>query len=67
MPKKYIPSEKEKYMNTKQKTYFKTKLTELFMETLEDNTSDPENNKFEIVGSYRRGKTESTFKCSNYE
>ena len=28
MPKKYIPNEKEKYMNSKQKMYFKKKLTE---------------------------------------
>ena len=28
MTKKYIPSEKEKYMNSKQKMYFKKKLTE---------------------------------------
>ena len=28
MSKKYIPTEKEKYMNSKQKTYFRKKLTE---------------------------------------
>ncbi len=38
---------------------YKTLLTNIFLETLEDNNKDAENNKFEIVGSYRRGKTES--------
>tara|TARA_B100000029_G_scaffold469527_1_gene507466 strand:+ start:118 stop:525 length:408 start_codon:yes stop_codon:yes gene_type:complete len=28
MPKKYVPNEKEKYMNSKQKMYFRKKLTE---------------------------------------
>ena len=37
MSKKYIPSEKEKYMNTKQKAYFKTKLTEWKNEIIESN------------------------------
>jgi len=37
MPKKYIPSEKEKYMNEKQKTYFKTRLVELKNEIIETN------------------------------
>ena len=37
MSKKYIPNEKEKYMNTKQKIYFKTKLIEWKKEILKSN------------------------------
>jgi len=37
MSKKYIPSEKEKYMNAKQKAYFKTKLTDWKNEIIESN------------------------------
>ena len=37
MPKKYIPNEKEKYMNTKQKTFFKTRLIEWKNEIIESN------------------------------
>tara|TARA_B100001750_G_C15279582_1_gene481751 strand:- start:334 stop:753 length:420 start_codon:yes stop_codon:yes gene_type:complete len=37
MLKKYIPNEKEKYMNAKQKTYFKTRLTEWKKEIIESN------------------------------
>ena len=37
MAKKYIPNEKEKYMNTKQKMYFKTRLTEWKNEIIESN------------------------------
>ena len=37
MLKKYIPNEKEKYMNTKQKAYFKTRLTEWKKEIIESN------------------------------
>ena len=37
MPKKYIPNEKEKYMNSKQKAYFKTRLTEWRNEIIESN------------------------------
>jgi len=37
MPKKYIPNEKEKYMNSKQKSYFKTRLTEWRNEIIESN------------------------------
>ena len=38
MPKKYIPDEKEKYMCTKQKTYFKKKLMEWKNEIIKVNT-----------------------------
>ena len=38
MPKKYIPDEKEKYMCTKQKTYFKKRLMEWRNEIIEVNT-----------------------------
>ena len=38
---------------------YKEILDKLFLETLEDNNKDPANNKFEIVGSYRRGKPDS--------
>ena len=37
MAKKYIPNEKEKYMNTKQKAYFKTRLIEWKKEIIESN------------------------------
>ena len=37
MSKKYIPNEKEKYMNIKQKTYFKTRLIEWKNEIIEFN------------------------------
>ena len=38
MPKKYIPNEKEKYMCTKQKAYFKKKLTDWKNEIIEANS-----------------------------
>ena len=38
MPKKYTPSEKEKYMCPKHKTYFKKKLMEWKQEIIENNT-----------------------------
>tara|TARA_B100001765_G_scaffold209906_1_gene170608 strand:- start:471 stop:920 length:450 start_codon:yes stop_codon:yes gene_type:complete len=38
MPKKYIPNEKEKYMNTKQKAYFKKRLIEWKNEVMTSNT-----------------------------
>ena len=37
MSKKYIPNEKEKYMSTKQKVYFKTRLIEWKKEIIESN------------------------------
>ena len=37
MVKKYIPNEKEKYMSTKQKVYFKTRLIEWKNEIIESN------------------------------
>ena len=37
MPKKYIPNEKEKYMNAKQKAYFKSRLMEWKNEIIESN------------------------------
>ena len=37
MAKKYIPNEKEKYMNAKHKVYFKTRLTEWKNEIIESN------------------------------
>jgi DnaK suppressor protein len=37
MSKKYIPNEKEKYMSTKQKGYFKTRLIEWKNEIIESN------------------------------
>ena len=37
MSKKYIPNEKEKYMSTKQKEYFKTRLIEWKNEIIESN------------------------------
>ena len=37
MAKKYIPNEKEKYMNAKQKAYFKTRLIEWKKEIIEAN------------------------------
>jgi len=37
MSKKYIPNEKEKYMSSKQKAYFKTRLTEWKNEIIESN------------------------------
>ena len=38
MPKKYIPNEKEIYMNAKQKAYFKSKLIEWKNEIVESNS-----------------------------
>jgi len=38
MPKKYIPSEKEKYMSEKQRTYFKKRLVEWRNEIVESNS-----------------------------
>ena len=38
MPKKYTPNEKEKYMNSKQKSYFKKKLTEWRNEIIKTNS-----------------------------
>ena len=38
MAKKYIPNEKEKYMNTKQKSYFKNKLLEWKNEIIKSNS-----------------------------
>ena len=38
MSKKYIPNEKEKYMNAKQKEYFKTRLIEWKNEIIESNS-----------------------------
>ena len=38
MSKKYIPNEKEKYMNSKQKTYFKKKLIEWKNEIIKTNS-----------------------------
>ena len=38
MSKKYIPNEKEKYMNPKQKAYFKKKLTEWRNEIIKTNS-----------------------------
>ena len=38
MSKKYIPNEKEKYMNAKQKAFFKKKLTEWRNEIVESNS-----------------------------
>ena len=40
MAKKYIPNEKEKYMNAKQKTYFKTRLLEWKNEIIESNNKN---------------------------
>ena len=37
MSKKYIPSEKEKYMNTKQREFFRTRLTRWKNEIIESN------------------------------
>ena len=37
MSKKYIPNEKEKYMNTKQQAYFKARLVEWKNEIMESN------------------------------
>ena len=37
MARKYIPNEKEKYMSTKQKVYFKTRLIEWKNEIIESN------------------------------
>ena len=37
MTKKYIPNEKEKYMNTKQKAYFKARLIQWRNEIIESN------------------------------
>jgi len=37
MSKKYIPNEKEKYMNTKQQAYFKARLVEWKNEIIESN------------------------------
>ena len=40
MPKKYIPSEKEKYMCTKHKSYFKKRLIDWRKEIVESNNSN---------------------------
>jgi len=40
MSKKYIPNEKEKYMNAKQKAYFKTRLMEWRKEIIESNNKN---------------------------
>ena len=40
MSKKYIPNEKEKYMSTKQKMYFKTRLIEWKNEIIESNNKN---------------------------
>ena len=40
MLKKYIPNEKEKYMNTKQKIYFKTTLIKWKNEIIESNNKN---------------------------
>ena len=40
MSKKYIPTEKEKYMCAKQKTYFKKRLTDWRDEIIESNTKN---------------------------
>ena len=40
MSKKYIPNEKEKYMSSKQKTYFKTRLMEWKNEIIESNNKN---------------------------
>ena len=40
MQKKYIPNEKEKYMNKKQKTYFKTTLIKWKNEIIESNNKN---------------------------
>ena len=39
MSKKYIPNEKEKYMNTKQMAYFKSRLIEWRNEIIESNNN----------------------------
>ena len=56
MPKKYIPNEKEKYMSTKQKAYFKARLVEWKNEIIEANNKslylsdvDPEISSPDIV------------------
>ena len=40
MPKKYIPNDKEKYLNAKQKAYFKTRLIEWRNEIIESNNKN---------------------------
>ena len=40
MPKKYIPNEKEKYMNEKQKAYFKNRLLEWKKEIIKSNNQN---------------------------
>jgi len=40
MPKKYIPNEKEKYMNEKQKSYFKRRLQDWRDEIIETNNKN---------------------------
>ena len=40
MPKKYIPNEKEKYMNAKHTVYFKTRLTAWRNEIIESNNKN---------------------------
>ena len=40
MPKKYIPNEKEKYMNAKQKAFFNTRLLEWKNEIIESNNKN---------------------------
>ena len=40
MPKKYIPNEKEKYMNEKQKAYFKNRFLEWKIEIIKSNNQN---------------------------
>ena len=47
MTKKYIPNEKEKYMNTKQKMFFKKKLTEWRNEIVKTNNKSLYSNEFD--------------------
>ena len=47
MSKKYIPNEKEKYMNTKQKMFFKKKLTEWRNEIIKTNNKSLYSNEFD--------------------
>tara|TARA_Y100000590_G_scaffold467826_1_gene648142 strand:+ start:2028 stop:2435 length:408 start_codon:yes stop_codon:yes gene_type:complete len=47
MVKKYIPTEKEKYMCAKHKTYFKKRLLEWRNEIIESNTKNLYNNKID--------------------
>ena len=47
MVKKYIPSEKEKYMNSKQKAFFKKKLTEWRNEIVKSNSKSLYSNEID--------------------